>query len=183
MTTWKKVFWDFWKCFKNKKTRNHMYMPKLSSGASCFHWSSLRCFYSLIGVHLWYIQLIGHDLERHTPVYIRSHSWQCMSEHKPSMKSKELSVDRRDRIVLRNKSGKGKNSAALKVPLSTVASIICKWKKFRTTRTLSRAGRPSKLSDWGRRALVRERQRSSVERGEPSRRTTICSNPPIRPVW
>ena len=25
----------------------------LSSGASCFHWSSLRCFYSLFGVHLW----------------------------------------------------------------------------------------------------------------------------------
>ena len=48
---------------------------KLSSGASFFHWSSLRCFYNLIG---------AHDLERHTPVYIRSHSWQCMSEQKPS---------------------------------------------------------------------------------------------------
>ncbi|KAI3361958.1 hypothetical protein L3Q82_012311, partial [Scortum barcoo] len=39
-----------------------------------------------------------------------------------------------------------KCSAALKVPMSTVASIIHKWKKFRTTRTLPRAGRPSKLS-------------------------------------
>ncbi|KAI3354309.1 hypothetical protein L3Q82_018496, partial [Scortum barcoo] len=47
-------------------------------------------------------------------------------------------------------------SAALKVPMSTVASIIHKWKKFRTTRTLPRAGRPSKLSDRGKRALVRE---------------------------
>ena len=37
------------------------------------------------------------------PFYIRSHSWQCMSEHKPSMKSKELSVDLWDRIDLRNK--------------------------------------------------------------------------------
>ena len=37
-----------------------------------------------LGVHLWYIQLIGHDLERHTPVYISSHSWQCMSEQKQS---------------------------------------------------------------------------------------------------
>ena len=81
-----------------------------------------------------------------------------MSEHKPSMKSKELSVDRRDRIVLRNKSREGyrKMYAALKVPLSTVASIIRKWKKFGTTRTLPRADRPSKLSDRGRRALVRE---------------------------
>ncbi|KAG2471328.1 TCB1 transposase, partial [Polypterus senegalus] len=104
------------------------------------------------------------------------------------MKSKELSVDLRDRIVSRHKSGEGygKMSAALKVPMSTVASIIRKWKKFETTRTLPRAGRPSKLSDRGRRALVREvtrnlmvtlseLQRSSVERGEPSRRTTISA--------
>ncbi|KAG2460410.1 TC1A transposase, partial [Polypterus senegalus] len=104
------------------------------------------------------------------------------------MKSKELSVDLRDRIVSRHKSGEGYRniSAALKVPMSTVASIICKWKKFETTRTLPRAGRPSKLSDRGRRALVREvtknpmvtlseLQRSSVDRGEPSRRTTISA--------
>ncbi|KAG2461527.1 TCB1 transposase, partial [Polypterus senegalus] len=104
------------------------------------------------------------------------------------MKSKELSVDLRDRIVSRHKSGEGyrKISAALKVPMSTVASIIRKWKKFETTRTVLRAGRPSKLSDRGRRALVREvtknpmvtlseHQRSSVEKGEISRRTTISA--------
>ncbi|KAG2456454.1 TCB1 transposase, partial [Polypterus senegalus] len=104
------------------------------------------------------------------------------------MKSKELSVDLQDRIVLRHKSGEGhrKSSAALKVPMSTVASIIRKWKKLETTKTLPRAGRPPKLSDRGRRALVREvtknpmvtlseLQRSSVERGEPSRRTTISA--------
>ncbi|KAG2462973.1 TC1A transposase, partial [Polypterus senegalus] len=104
------------------------------------------------------------------------------------MKSKELPVELRDRIVSRHKSGDGyrKKSAALKVPMSTVASIIHKWKKFETTRTLPRAGRPSKLSDRGRRALVREVtknpmvtlsefQRSSVERGEPSRRTTFSA--------
>ncbi|KAG2466986.1 TCB1 transposase, partial [Polypterus senegalus] len=102
------------------------------------------------------------------------------------MKSKKLSVDLRDRIILRHKSGESyrKISAALTVPMSTVSSIIHKWKKFETTRTLPRAGRPSKLSDRRRRALVREvtknpmvtpseLQRSSVERGEPSRRTTI----------
>ncbi|KAG2462739.1 TC1A transposase, partial [Polypterus senegalus] len=104
------------------------------------------------------------------------------------MKSKELSADLRDRIVSRHKSGEGyrKMSAALKVPMSTVASIIHKWKKFETSRTLPIAGRPSKLSDRGRRALVREvtknpmvtlseLQKSSVERGEPSRRTTISA--------
>ncbi|KAG2458226.1 TCB1 transposase, partial [Polypterus senegalus] len=104
------------------------------------------------------------------------------------MKSKELSVDLQDRIVSRHKSGivYKKISASLQVPMSTVASIIHKWKKFETIRTLPRAGRPSKLSDRGRRALVREvtknpmvtlseLQRSSVERGEPSRRTTISA--------
>ena len=65
-----------------------------------------------------------------------------------------------------------------------MTSILLKWKKFGTTKTLSRAGRPAKLTYQGRRALVREvtrnpmitlpqLQSSSVERGEPSRRTTI----------
>ena len=60
--------------------------------------------------------------------------------------------------MLRHRSGEGyqKMSAALKVPKKTMASIILKWKKFGTTKTLPRAGRPAKLSSWGRRALVRE---------------------------
>ena len=49
-----------------------------------------------------------------------------------------------------------KMSAALKVPKNTVASIILKWKKFGTNKTLPRAGRPAKLNNRGRRALVRE---------------------------
>ena len=43
-----------------------------------------------------------------------------------------------------------------KVPKNTVATIILKWLKFGTTKTLPSAGRPAKLSNWGRRALVRE---------------------------
>jgi hypothetical protein len=46
-------------------------------------------------------------------------------------------------------------SAELKVPKNTVASII-KWKKFGNAKTLPRAGRPAKLSNHGRSALVRE---------------------------
>ena len=85
----------------------------------------------------------------------------------------------RDRIVLRHRSGEGyqNNSGALKVPKNTVASIILKWKKFGTTKTLPRAGHPAKLSNQGRRDLVRvvaknpmvtltELQSSSVEMGE-----------------
>ncbi|KAK3574445.1 hypothetical protein QTP86_006613 [Hemibagrus guttatus] len=70
--------------------------------------------------------------------------------------------------------------------MSTEASIIHKWKKFGTTRTLPRAGRLAKLSDRGRRALIREvtqypmatlkeLQRFSMEREEPSRRTTMSA--------
>ena len=66
----------------------------------------------------------------------------------------------------------------------TVESIILKWKKFGTTMTLPRAACPAKLGNRGRRALVTEGiknpmvtptelQSSSVEMGEPSRRTTI----------
>ena len=47
-------------------------------------------------------------------------------------------------------------SVALKVPKNTVSSIILKWKKFGTTKTLPRAGRPAKLSNQERSALVRE---------------------------
>ncbi len=79
-----------------------------------------------------------------------------------------------------------KNSAALKVPKSTVASIILKWKTFGTTRTLPRAGRPAKLSYRGRRALVREvkknpkitvaeLQRCIREMGESCRKSTITA--------
>ncbi len=81
-----------------------------------------------------------------------------LTVHMRIMRSKELPEELRDRIVARHRSGQDykKNSAALKVPKSTVASIILIWKTFGTTRTLSRTGRPAKLSYRGRRALVRE---------------------------
>ncbi len=111
-----------------------------------------------------------------------------MSEQMRIMRSKELPEELRDRIVARHRSGQGyKNiSAALKVPKSTVASIILKWKSFGTTRTLPRAGRPAKLSYRGRRALVREvkknpkitvaeLQRCIREMGESCRKSTITA--------
>jgi transposase len=101
------------------------------------------------------------------------------------MRSKTLSVELRDRIVSRHRSGEGYQNiyAALKF---TVASIILNWKRFGTTKTLPRAGHPAKLSNSGRRALVRKvtknpmvsltkLQSSSLEMGEPFRRTTISA--------
>jgi hypothetical protein len=74
----------------------------------------------------------------------------------------------------------------LKVSKKTVASIILKWKKFETTKTLLGAVHLAKPSNTVRRALVREvtknlmvtlteHQSSSVEMGEPSRRTIISA--------
>ena len=74
------------------------------------------------------------------------------------MRSKELSVELRDRIVSRHRSGEEyqKMSAALNVPKNIAASIILKWKKFGTIKTLPRAGRQAKLINLGGRALVRK---------------------------
>ena len=81
----------------------------------------------------------------------------CQSKNQ-ALSSKELSVELQDRIVSRRRSGEGYQniSAALNVPKNTVASIILKWINLRTTKTLPRAGCLAKLSNLGRRALVRE---------------------------
>lgn len=75
-----------------------------------------------------------------------------------------------------------KNSAALKLPKSTMASIIMNWKTFGTTRTLPRVGLMAKLRNRWRRVLRRELtknltelQRSRVEMG--FRRTTVTAAP------
>jgi hypothetical protein len=60
-----------------------------------------------------------------------------MAEQTPSHEVEGLF---RDRILKRHRSGEGYQniSAALKVPKDKVASIILKWKKFGTTKTLPR---------------------------------------------
>ncbi len=76
-----------------------------------------------------------------------------------------------------------KKSAALKVPKSTVASIILKWKTLGMTRTLPRAGRPAKLSYRGRRALVRGKEEPKdhcgwapeMHSGESCKKSTITA--------
>ena len=110
------------------------------------------------------------------------------------MRAKELSVELWDRTVSKHRSGEGNKtiSAALKVPKNTVASVILKWKKFGTTKTLPRerekerevrdgTGCLVKLSNRGERPwsgswlTLTELQSSSVEMGEPSRKTTISA--------
>jgi hypothetical protein len=71
-----------------RKCQTLCYEMKLSSCALIYMIFPL--IYNLIGVHLWFIQLIGHYWERHTPVYIRSQSWQCMSKQNPSHEIKGI---------------------------------------------------------------------------------------------
>uniref|UniRef100_A0AAZ3ST63 Sleeping Beauty transposase HTH domain-containing protein n=1 Tax=Oncorhynchus tshawytscha TaxID=74940 RepID=A0AAZ3ST63_ONCTS len=100
-------------------------------------------------------------LQLGSPPEINSNDWKgtpvCITfdsgsqSENQAMRSKELSVELQDRIVSRQRSGEGYKNifAALNVPKNTVVSII--WKK-----SLPRAGRPTKQSNRGRRALVRE---------------------------
>ena len=79
------------------------------------------------------------------------------------MTSKELSIELRDRIVSRHRSGEVFQFffASLKVPKNTASSII-KWKKFGNTKTLLRAGRQAKLNNQRRRALVKEVTKNTI---------------------
>jgi hypothetical protein len=105
------------------------------------------------------------------------------------MRLKQLSVELRDRIVSSHRSREGykKNSAALKVPKNIVAPIILKWKKFGTTKTLPRAGRPAKLSNRGRREVTKNPMITLTEFLCGDGRTFqkdnhLCSTSPIRPL-
>jgi hypothetical protein len=97
-----------------------------------------------------------------------------MSEQKSS--DEVEGIECRDRIVSWHISGKGYQNlnAALKIPKNTVTSIILKWKRLQTTKTLPRAGRPAKLTK-NQMVTLTELQSSYVEMGEPSRRTTISA--------
>ena len=98
-----------------------MSLTKPSYWASHFFWSYLR--YALIGWTL--IKLIGHDLKRQTPVYMRSHScqWHIRANTKP----------RGNRIV----SGHKKLLLLLKVPKYTVALTLT-WKPGQTEQLRSK---------------------------------------------
>ncbi len=110
-----------------------------------------------------------------------------MSEQMRIMRSKELPEELRDRIVARHRSGQGyKNiSAALKVPKSTVASIILKWKTFGTTKPfLELAVGPNWAiggeEPWWEvkknpKITVAELQRCIREMGESCRKSTITA--------
>ena len=109
-----------------------------------------------------------------------------------AMRSKELSVELRDRIVSRHRSGEGYQniSAALKVPKNTVASIILKWKKFRTTKSFP----PGQTEQSGEKGLGQggdQEPDGHSDRaldflcgdGRTFQKDNHLCTPPIRPLW
>ena len=81
------------------------------------------------------------------------------------MGRKELTKQLRDLIVEKYKSGEGykKMSKALDIPWNTVKTIINKWRKYGTTLTLLRTGRPPKIDGKTKRKLVREAAKRPTE--------------------
>ena len=72
------------------------------------------------------------------------------------MRLKEISVELREELCRGTDLGKGTITFMVHVPKNTVASIILKWKKFGTTKTLPRAGCSAKLSNRGGKDLGQE---------------------------
>jgi transposase len=112
------------------------------------------------------------------------------------MKSKELSVDLRDRIVMRHISVEGYKtmSRVFQVSKSTVVSIVGKLKKYGANQALPRVGYLSKLSNWARRTLAREvtkdplttlteLQSSLAEMGEPGQKDNSLYSNSTSLIW
>jgi hypothetical protein len=78
-----------------------------------------------------------------------------MSEQKPIHEVKGIvhRAPRQDCVEAQIWEGYQKMYAAWKVPKTTVVSLILKWKKSGTTKTLPRTGRLAKLSNWGENGL------------------------------
>ena len=111
-----------------------------------------------------------------------------MSEQKPSHEVEGIVRRglRQDCVEAQIWGRVAKNVCSIEDPQEHSGLHHSNWKKFGTTKTLPRAGCLAKLSDRGRRALVRELTKnpmvtltelmsSSVEMEEPYRRTTISA--------
>ena len=77
-------------------------------------------------------------------------------------KAKELSKDLREKIVELYKTGKGykKISKELRMPISSVQTLIKKWKMRDSVETKPRSGRPTKISATTARKIVRDAKKN-----------------------
>lgn len=77
-------------------------------------------------------------------------------------KAKELSKDLREKVVELYKTGKGykKISKELRMPISSVQTLIKKWKMRGSVETKPRSGRPTKISATTARKIVRDAKKN-----------------------
>ena len=77
-------------------------------------------------------------------------------------KAKELSKDLREKVIELYKTGKGykKISKELRIPISSVQTLIKKWKMRDSVETKPRSGRPTKLSATTARKIVRDAKKN-----------------------
>lgn len=77
-------------------------------------------------------------------------------------KAKELSKDLREKVIELYKTGKGykKISKQLRMPISSVQTLIKKWKMRDSVETKSRSGRPTKVSATTARKIVRDAKKN-----------------------
>lgn len=108
-------------------------------------------------------------------------------------KSKHLSKDLREKEVQLHKSGSGYKKIAkqLIMPVSTVQTIIKKWKTRGTTDIKPRSGRPSKISPTTARKMVRDVKKTSanitgnsaVPQRKPCGGVKLYSEKSHREIW
>lgn len=149
MTKWKLVFRDVCKCIKNQKLKSLVY---ISIQTLCCHTPN--------------VELIGHSLERHTPMYTRAHNSHCMSDWNQAMQSKELSVDLHDEIVVSHLSGPGyksiskvlsagRSTVALKIVSGEQPALLIAWGWL-----LWGASQQQRPGDWGEWWMLPNTERS-----------------------
>lgn len=164
----------------------HINIHSLPSQSSCFPWSSVRCFYILIGVHL---NSINWTLFRksHTCLYKVQMADNVRAQNKPQGPRNCLTSE--SRVYRGTDLGKC-TETLLQHWRSQWAPCPPSLYMEEVWRTLPRAYCPASLSDQGKRALLKEVINNlvvtltellhfSVERGEPSRKTVR----PVRSVW
>ncbi len=126
MTKWKQKFRNVCKFIKKKKLKYHIYISIQTLWGFSTPWLESTC-----GKLNW-LGMIWKGTHLSIKGLTADNAYQSENQ---AMRSKEPPAELRDRIVSRHRSGEGytKMYSALKVPKSTVASIILKWKKFGTT--------------------------------------------------
>ena len=100
---------------------------------------------------------MSHDLSHDLKIYTSVLKGVGVHQASGTMKTNERSKQVRVKVVEKYRSGVvyKKISETLKIPRRTIKSVIKKLKEYGTTINLPREGRPPKLTDQARRALIR----------------------------